>query len=108
MRRDVPLLRGLPLAKGFICGSLLAGAIAVPYGILVQLALLVIAAMVFIDTSCVFGRERHILSFSALLALGLVLGLLSAVISLISTYMLFVFIAMTVLYVHEYLEYRKG
>ena len=99
-------MRGTPLVRGFLCGSFLAGAIAVPYGLFIQAALLVVCLVIFVDSSCVFGREKHILSFLFLMSLGLVAGLLSALVGMISVYMLLVFVAMTIFYLLEYAKSR--
>ncbi len=108
MMEHGPLVEGFPLVKGILCGSLLAGSLTMPYGILVQAALFIIAVLVFLDSVFIFGRETHILGFLAAMLLGAVLGIAFALAGLIGLYMLVTFVVMTIVYLYEFMSYREG
>lgn len=108
MKEHGPLVEGLPLLKGAICGSLLAGSLAAPYGPLAQAALFIIAALVFLDTLFIFGRELHLVSFLASVLLGAVAGVLFLLAGLLGAYILVVLVVMTIVYLYEFMTYREG
>jgi hypothetical protein len=108
MKEHGPLVEGFPLVKGLLCGSLLAGSATVPYGMLVQTVLFIIAAAVFLDTLFIFGREVHLLGFLAAMVFGAAVGVAFALASLIGPYMLVIFIAMLIVYLYEFMSYREG
>jgi hypothetical protein len=103
-----PLVEGFPVVKGILCGSLVAGSLTIPYGIVFQSALFIIAAAVFLDAVFIFGRETHILSFLAAMLLGAILGVLFALAGLIGLYMLIILVVMTIVYLYEFMSYREG
>ncbi len=101
------LVEGVPFIKGLLCGSLAAGSLTVPYGIPAQVALFVIAVMIFLDAVFVFGRESHILSFLAAMLLGVILEIASVLAGLTSLYMLITFVVMTIVYLYEFMSYKE-
>ena len=103
-----PLVHGFPVIKGFLCGSLLAGSLLAPYGILAQVALFIIAALIFLDSMFLFNKELHLLSFLVAVVVGFFVGLLSVLISLLSPYLLIIFIAMAIVYLYEYMSYQES
>jgi hypothetical protein len=102
-----PLLGGLPLIKGFLCGSLLAGSLAALYGIPAQTVLFVMAALVFLDSLFTFGREIHILGFLASMVIGGAAGLASSLAGLMWPYLLVVFVMLALVYLYEFMG-RRG
>ena len=102
-----PLIEGFPILKGLLCGSLLAGSLTVPQGIIVQIAIFIIAALIFIDSLFVVHREPHIMSFLITMLFGAVVGIFFALAELISLYMLIIFVAMAILYLYEFMSYRE-
>lgn len=108
MKEQGPLVEGLPLLKGAICGSLIAGSLAAPYGPAAQVALFIIAALVFLDTAFIFGREMHLVSFLASVLLGVVATVLLFLAGLLGTYLLVVLVVMTIVYLYEFMTYREG
>ena len=103
-----PLMEGFPVLKGLLCGSLLAGSFTVPYGLLVQLVLLMIAAMIFLDSVFVFHKETHLVSFFMFLALGIVFVLSSLLAGLLEVYLLVIFVALGIVYLYEFMLYREN
>lgn len=96
-----PLTEVLPFIKGMLCGSLVIGSFTVPNGLLVQVALLIIAALVFLNEMFMFGRELHLLSFLLSLVAGLVLGAVFAVAGLIGPWVVVVFVVTATVYLYE-------
>lgn len=99
-----PLLGGIPILKGFISGSLLAGAFTVPYGILIQLILFILAVAVFLDCLCIYGHALHILSFLTVGILSFFLGLGFALFGLINVYLVVTFVIMAILYLFLFMS----
>ena len=52
----IPMLRSGPILKGFYAGALLAGALGVSLGVLIQLALFMLAAIMFVESNFCYGR----------------------------------------------------
>jgi hypothetical protein len=103
-----PLVEALPFIKGLLCGSMVIGSLAVPNGILVQLALFLIAALVFLDALFMFGREIHLLSFLLSLMAGLILGIVFALSGLIGPLMVVAFVVMAMVYLYEFMGHREA
>lgn len=103
-----PLVHGSPVIKGFLCGSLLAGSLAAPFGIIAQLALFVIACLIFLDSIFLFNKELHLLSFLLAAIVGFFISLLSTLLALLSPYLLIIFIVMAIVYLYEYMSYRES
>ena len=59
MKDHIPLVRGLPLIKGFLCGSFLSAAFMTAYGILFQAIFFLLFFIIFVDAICAFGRAKH-------------------------------------------------
>ena len=102
-----PLIEGFPLLKGLVCGSLIAGSFTIPLGILVQIALFIIAVLVFFDTILITHKQPHIVSFLIFMFIGIIAGISFALANLIDPYMLVIFVVMAILYLYEYLSYRE-
>lgn len=101
-----PLLGGLPLLKGFLCGSLVACSLAAPYGFPAQAALFVVASLVFLDSLFAFGHEVHILGFLASMVVGGAAGLGLSLAGLIGPYLLVVFVVLALVYLYEFMGGR--
>ncbi len=86
------------MVKGFISGSLVAGALTFSFGWIFQLLFIILAVMVFVDTSCVYAKHRHIMSYISFGFVGLILGLIAMVMGLMFWYMIIVVILMFGLY----------
>ena len=108
MNYNEPLVSGFYLARGFFCGSVLAGAILTPYGILVSMALLAIAIVIFIDSIFIYHRKPYFFCFLLAFMAGIGLCMLFWVAGIVNIYMLVVFIMMSIAYLHQYMSYKEG
>jgi hypothetical protein len=102
-----PLVEGFPVIKGILCGSLLAGSLTAPYGLLVQIVFFAIAALIFLDSAFVFHRETHLVSFLLFLAIGLVLTFSSLLAGLLELYLLVIFVVLGIVYLYELMLHRE-
>jgi len=86
------------MVKGFLSGSLIAGAFTFSFGWFFQLLFLILAVMVFLDTSCVYRKHRHIMSYLFFAFVGLFIGLVVMVMGFMFWYIVIVVILMIGLY----------
>ena len=97
------------MVKGFLSGSLIAGALTFSFGWIFQLLFLILGIMIFVDTSCVYAKHRHIMSYFFFSFVGLILGLIAMVMGLMFWYIILVVILMLGLYSRGLLfrKYKK-
>ncbi len=107
MGKYPPLFNAHAIVKGYLAGAFLAGAIVGSFEMVFRAVLLLFSVLIFVDSSCAWGRARYILSFSLFLALGLVIGLILYLPGLVGTYIILNLIIMTLTYAIEYLGQRK-
>ena len=100
----IPMLRSGPILKGFFSGSLVAGSIGVPYGILIQIALFILAAILFVESNFTFGRSKYILSNVAMGMLGIIVGIAFWVAGQIEIYIAIILLGVAVTYIIEYVK----
>jgi len=86
-KEGIPLVRLPVAAKGFLCGSLLAGSVAIPYGLPVQVLMLTLSIIMFLESIFAFGRSRSTLSFSAAMVVGMIALAAVALIRVIAEYL---------------------
>ncbi len=107
MKSKQPLVSGFYLIRGFLCGSLVAGSLMVPYGLMVQAVLFILAAAIFLDTLFTYHRRPFVVCFVMAFFAALALGIVSGLFSLTQPLLLVVFILMAITYLHQYLTYRE-
>jgi hypothetical protein len=107
MRRQTPLLKGYPLIKGFLCGSLFIGSVAAEHIVPLRVLIFIIAGLVFMDAVFKFGDEPHILSFLAMVGIGLFVGLIAAISGFVNQYVLVMLILITLVYTHGFVWPQK-
>jgi hypothetical protein len=103
-----PLVRLPVAAKGFLCGSILAGSFALPYGIVVLVLLMAFCIFMFMESVFAFGRSRNTLSFSASLVAGIIVSATMALFGLATAYVALALFVAAVIYAVEFVGYRKA
>ena len=98
-----PLVKGVPILKGFLSGSLLGVAFTIPYGLGVQIILFLAALFVFVDSVCCFGGQTHLLSFLFFWVIGLAFGIILGLIGFSWPYTVLILVIGGGLYLHTYM-----
>ena len=104
---EAPFLKSFPIIKGLLGGMLLAGALLTSHGLIIQGFLFIVTLLVFIDASCSFGSERHIVAFISMYALGLGLGIISMLFGAIDFMVAAAFLLLFFLYTGKYVLLKK-
>jgi hypothetical protein len=102
-----PLARGHPFIKGILTGSLIVGAFSPQYGIFAQIVLLLFAAIIFLDTCFIYGRETHLLTFLANIVIGIIIGVIFTLAGLMDLYLVVVLVSMAIVYLHIFMSHKE-